>query len=120
MSGIIETRTALAAALSAVDGVTGYRYAPTVWKIGDSWAQFINAEPPEDGRYRNNFVQAYRVIVLLSPDPETSEVFVDAHIDALVDALAPILTVSGYSQTSINPEGTQTAFRALVITGETE
>jgi hypothetical protein len=120
MSGIVATRTALAGALSDVDGVRGYVYAPTVYKPGDAWAQWAGAEPPEGGRYRNNFVHSFRVIIILPVDAETSDSFVDGHLDALVDAIAPTLTVSSIGSASLPGDGTQAAFKALVITGETE
>lgn len=117
---IVQDRTDLRDALENVDGVTAYVYAPSIYKPGDTWAQWAGAEPPEDGRYRNNFVHAYRVLVILPPDAERADAFVDAHLDAIVDAIAPTLTVSGIAYASLPADGSQAAFKALVITGETE
>lgn len=117
---IVTTRTEMAGALSDVPGVRGYIYAPTIYKPGDAWAQWGGGEPPEDGRYRNNFINTYRVIVVLHPDAETADRFVDEHLDLIIDAIAPTLTVSGFAYVSLPAEGSQAAYKALVITGETE
>jgi hypothetical protein len=118
--GIVALKTDIAAAVSAVDGVTGYLYAPTVWKPGDAWAQWAGAEPGEQGRYATTFTHTYRVIVVLPADRETADGFADDKMAGLVAAVAPYLTVSEIIYTKLPGEGTQAAYNALAIIGETE
>lgn len=117
---IPTTRTALADALTTVDTVTGHRYPTTTKRPGDAWPLWVGATPPDDGRYAFTFVQAWRVEVVLPTDPEAADEWVAGHIDDLVDALAPHLSITGYGPARITPQGTTAAYNALVIEGETE
>jgi len=118
---IIETREAIAAAVSAVAGVTGYPYAPRAYKSGDAWSQWGGAEPPDgDGRYPANFVHMWRVVFVLPADEEAADVWTDAHLEPLVDALRPILSITDIGDARLPADGAIPAYRAMIITGETE
>lgn len=120
MSGIVATRTALKDALNTVTDITGYIYAPTVYRPGDAWAQFGGAAAPEDGRYRGTFTSTFRVIVVLPADAESADAFTDAHLDDLVDAVGPVLSVTTIDYAPLPANGSQAAYNALIIIGETE
>lgn len=117
---LTATRAALAAALTAVDGVTGYAYPTSTKRPGDAWPLWAGALPPEPGPYSHAFVQSWRVEVVLPPDPEAADEWTSAHVEDLVDALAAHLQITGYGPARVTPQGTAAAYNALVITGETE
>jgi hypothetical protein len=117
---ILATRDALRARLDLVDGVTGYRYAPLAFKPGDAWGQWRGGEPGDDGRYSTSFVDTWAVVIVLSPDPETADAWVDGHLAGLLEVLKPVLSVTGYQFTPIKSDGSQAAHNALIILGETE
>ena len=118
--GIVNLKQDVVNALNAVDDVTGYLYAPNVWKAGDAWAQWAGAEPGEQGRYQQNFTHTYRVIVVLPADREAADGFTDARLNAIVEALCPVMTISEIVYTKLPAEGAQTAYNSLVFIGETE
>lgn len=120
MSGIIATRTALANALAGVDDVAGYAWPPSTYKPGDAWGQYGGAAAAENGRYRTTFTTTYRVILILPADQEAADAFVDGHLDELVEAIAPILSVTQIDIAPLPASGSAAAYNALIIIGETE
>lgn len=78
------TREAIAAALSTVDGITGYAARPDQMSEGDGWPQWGGME------YHGGYVytQKWNVLVVTpSADDVTADHFVDEHADAIIDAL---------------------------------
>ena len=120
MSSILEIRGALAAALDGVPGVNGYAYAPRAYKPGDAWSQWGGCEPPEAGPYPANFVHLWRVLIILPSDERAADEWTDEHLSDLVDALRPILSVTDVGDARLPADGATPAYRALLITGETE
>lgn len=119
MSGIAATREAVAGALDTVADLRGYAWPPRAYKPGDAWAQWGGAGLAGDG-YATTFTSRYRVIVILPDDQKAADRFADDHLDAIVAALAPILSITGVDPVSLPADGSQAAYLALVITGETE
>jgi hypothetical protein len=117
---IVATRQALATALSSVDGITGYAYSPNAYKAGDAWGQWGGATPIEKGPYSTTLVTTFRVVLVLTADQEAADAFVSQRLDALVDALAPLLAIQGIEPFRLTPDGSNAAYNALVIIGETE
>ena len=76
-------RAAIAAALSTVDGVTGYAYRPTTPLQGDGWP-LLGALDRADG---TAFYASWRVWVLMPQDERAAADWLDSHHEGLVDAL---------------------------------
>jgi hypothetical protein len=108
------TRAAIKAALDTVTGVTGYLKRPSTPKPGDAWPLWRGAAR---GDVRL-FEHAWAVAVLLPQDELAANDWVDDHIDALVDALRPVLYVEGYDPANFGPEGSPAY--GLLITGTIE
>jgi hypothetical protein len=80
-----DTRAALAAALSTVDGITGHEKRPAAPKIGAAWPIFDSAvRGPGDA-----FEGTWRVIVLCGGDENTATDFLDDNLPELCAALDP-------------------------------
>jgi hypothetical protein len=82
-------RAKFAEALSTVDGVTGYPARPTVAKPGDGWP-LVGPMERADGLA---FMVTWRVRVLTPQDELAASVWLDGHLDDLVDALEPVAFV---------------------------
>ena len=80
----VEARTAIAAALSTVDGVTGYPKKPSTPRAGDGWALWGGAERWEGA---GPFVTTWRVLIALPPDEAAADAWIAGHLDDLIDAL---------------------------------
>lgn len=76
-------RAAIAAALSEVEGVTGYEYPPNPPKTGDAWPMWSGSDR-DQGRA---FLNTWRAVVVLPEEDRMASVWVDEHHDALVDAI---------------------------------
>ncbi len=110
-----DTRTALAAALSTVDGVTGHVRKPVAIKPGDGWPQWAGAERT-DGY---EFLQAWTVTVVTNQGgADAADAFLDAHGGDLADALQPLLYVVSMTPALLKTGGDD--LYALTITGRTE
>jgi hypothetical protein len=120
MRGIVATRELIRDAMSAVTGVTGYVYSPDAQRAGDAWGQWGGDEPVEGGRYATTFLRTYRVIVVLSADQRAADAWVDDHLEDIIDRLSLVLSISGYAYARVPADGSQAAYLALVITGESE
>lgn len=97
---LTDDRDAFAAALTAVDGVKGYSYRPAAPRAGDAWP-LVGALDRADGL---SFVVSWRVLVFLPQDERAASVWMDNHVDALVDALEPLAFVDRIEPVSIGPE----------------
>jgi len=103
-------RTALAAALSEVDGVQGYPYRPRTPRTGDAWPTLAVLE-----RDRGlSFMTTWRVLVLLSGDEQQASEWMDANTSDLVDALDPVAFVDSIEPVALVVSGNDTP--ALQIT----
>lgn len=117
---IAAVRAAVKVALDSVDGVTGYLYAPNIYKDGDGWCQWGGFLPPETGPYATSFTDTFRVIVIMPADQKTADLFLDAIIGPLIAALSPVMSITRGDYVKLPQSGSQAAYSALAIIGETE
>lgn len=97
---LVGDRAAIAAALSTVDGVTGYRSRPTVFTPGDAWPLL----GPLDRADGYSFTATWRVFLVLPNDEVKASEWLDAHVDALVEALLPVGYVDQIVPVSLTTE----------------
>lgn len=83
-------RQAIADALSTIDGVTGFKYRPTVANAGDAWPLIEVLDNP--GAY--NFQATWRVVVVLpAGEQDAMEWFDSMHeevSDVLIDQIGSV------------------------------
>ncbi|GAB3817464.1 hypothetical protein [Kribbella italica] len=95
------TRTAIAAALSAVDGVTGYVARPTVWGSGDAVVFLDRLEKVE-----GVITQAtWRIVLLLSGDEGVAIDQLDTLFDPIIEATRSEIFIDSASPELIPSEG---------------
>lgn len=109
-------RQALAAALSTVDGITGYPKRPTVITVGSAWVLWRGMEPDSDQRIA--WRHTWAVVVVVGDSEDAADAFVAERADEFADALHPELYVTSI-QPSILPVESGAMF-ALTLTGESE
>jgi hypothetical protein len=83
----VSIRDDLAAVLSTVDGVKGYPKAPAAWNTGDGWPLWSGANRWEDSGL---FVDTWRIMIVLPSEEGAADAWIDAHLQALVDAISPV------------------------------
>lgn len=81
---IVGDRAALAAALTAVDGVTGHEYRPRTMPPGTAWPllQRLQRDDAPD------FEASWKVVVILPGDEIQASKWFDAHHEDLSEGLA--------------------------------
>lgn len=79
-------RTAIAAALSTVEGVTGHAKRPGAPRTGDAWPLLGGLEHADGAA----FTVTWRVLVALPSDEVAASDWLDAHVYDLVDALVDL------------------------------
>lgn len=111
------TRAALAAAMSTVDGVTGYarRALVPAPAPGDGWVLWRGGVRSEGWAYQHTWA----VVIALPGDEVTADAWIEAHIDALMDALEPVMFVESFTP-AVTPIAGQNEALALMITGRSE
>jgi hypothetical protein len=72
------------AALDLVDDVRGYEYRPGTPKPGDAWPHLDQGQREE---LSGQFMIAWAVGIYLPQDERSANLWIDAHLDALVDTL---------------------------------
>ncbi|MEU5965951.1 hypothetical protein ABZ777_32500 [Micromonospora parva] len=97
---LVGDRTAIATALSTVDGVTGHPTRPTVLTPGDAWPLL----GPLDRADGYSFTATWRVFVVLPPDEIAASEWLDAHVDGLADALLPVGFVDQFVPVAVTTE----------------
>lgn len=117
MSSNEDKRNAIAAALSTVDGVTGYARRALVPspKAGDGWVRWGGAQRDAGAAFMEAWVV---VIALATTDEVTADAWIEAHIDALYDALEPHIYIDSFVP-AVDRIGGSDAL-ALMITGRSE
>lgn len=108
------TRTALAAALSTVSGVTGYPRRPTTIRSGDAWPQWAGSQ--HDGG--QGFVETWNVLIVLPPDEAGADTFADAKQALLIAALRSVMFVDSFAPATLATEAGDVY--ALLISGRSE
>lgn len=111
------TRQTLATAVTAVDGVAGHPYRPATVRVGDAWPQWAGAARADNSI---GFEMSYSMVVVAAAQGDfiEADVWIDAHLDALHDALAPVMWIEAFTPVEIPSEGG--AMLGLQITGKRE
>jgi hypothetical protein len=109
-------RQVLAAALSTVDGITGYPKRPTVITVGSAWVLWRGMEPDSDQRI--TWRHTWAVVVVVGDSEDAADAFVAERADELADALHFELYVTSIQPAVLPAEGGQ--MYALTLTGESE
>lgn len=112
-----DTRAALAAAMSTVDGVTGYarRALVPAPKPGDGWVLWQGMRRDAGAA----FVNAWAVVIALSGDEVQADAWIEAHVDDLYDALEPVMFIDSF-EPAVTPLTGNSEALALMITGRSE
>jgi hypothetical protein len=110
-------KEAIAAALSTIEGITGYSGRPDALNPGDMfvrWGGWVRA----DG---DAFLATWSATLVL---PQGSEQDADAEAyrvaDLIADALQPFMYVTEFAPTSIPTAGSARGMFALTVTGRSE
>lgn len=111
---IAGTRADIAAALDTVTGVRGYAYRPPAPRAGDAWP-LLGALERAEGLA---FYVTWRVLVLLPQDERGASDWLDAHHEALVDALEPIAFVDRVEPVTIAAAGGDQFALQIIMRGE--
>ncbi len=114
---IAATKAALAAAVSAVAGVTGYPSRPRTLRPGDAFVRWGGWERADGAAYLSTF---HVVLVLPQGSEDAADRFAYDRADQLESALRPIMFVDSFTPTELPAEGQQRGMFALTITGRTE
>lgn len=83
---LVGDRLAIATALSTADSVQGYEYRPATPRTGDAWP-LLGVLDRADGL---SFYATWRVLVFLPQDERAASVWMDEHVEGLVDVLEPV------------------------------
>jgi hypothetical protein len=97
VSTIGVTRAAIAAALSTVAGVSGYRYRPTAPRAGDAWTILPSMERQDDIVWR----PTWTILIVLPSEERAASDWIDDRFDAIVAALQA--AVAGYWPDTAEP-----------------
>jgi hypothetical protein len=79
----MSSRAAIAAALSTVADVRGHEYRPSTPRAGDAWPLLGSLDRSEG----LTFIRTWRVLVFLPQDERSASDWIDAHQEALVNAM---------------------------------
>lgn len=115
MSTNAQQRADIAGALDTIPGIAGHTHPPAAMNTGDAWPQWRGGEPRARG-VENTWV----VLIVAGPDGDdvTADAFADGHLDAILDALRPHLSVDRVDPALIPTEAGN--LNALAITGRSE
>jgi len=92
MSTIATARQRLADAAATAPGVTAYVRRPTTPKAGDAWPLWDGAERAAGSA----FMLMYRLRVFLPQGEVEASEWIDAHLDALYDAIEKAAYVESF------------------------
>jgi hypothetical protein len=109
-----QTRQDIATALSRVTGINGHPARPTVLNEGDAWPQWRGGTP-----HAYAIENTWAVLIVLpQADDVTADSFADAHGEALIEALRPVMFVDSLVPAEIPSEAGP--MYALLLTGRSE
>lgn len=117
---IEDDKSAIAAAVGAVAGVTGYASRPKVLKAGDAfirWRGWSRDNGPAGAAFQSTFAV---IIVVPQGTEDAADGWIYAHADLLEDALRPVMFVDSFEPGLLPVEGSAKGLYTLVITGRSE
>lgn len=94
-------RAEIAAALSTVTDVNGHDLRPSVLRVGVGWAQWSGSGLVK----AYNFQHVWKVYVVIPNGEAAANAWLDAHIEALTDALFAVGQVDEYDPVVIPTTG---------------
>jgi len=109
-----SARAEIATALSTVAGVQGYTKRPTPPAAGDAWPLWSGSERADGSA----FLPTWSVRILVPQDEVAATEWWDAHRDAVLDALRPVLYVQRVAPAAVAASGSDLLI--IEITGITE
>jgi hypothetical protein len=107
---LVGDRAAIKAALNTVAGVTGYAYRPATPRSGAAWP-LLGAMDRADAR---SFAITWNVYLMLPVSEIGASAWIDAHTDALVDALEEVGYVDRMEPVNIGGSEDQPIFGLLI------
>ncbi|GAA2817454.1 hypothetical protein [Kribbella solani] len=110
----VESRAAIAEALSTVEGVTGYPKRPTTWTPGDA----IVLVEQIDHTLGVAWQVTWRIVLLLSGDEGVAIEQLDELLPLITDALQPLVYVDTATPEAVQTEGGD--MTAVVILARSE
>lgn len=113
---LVGKRAAIAATLSTVPDVTGYKFRPSTPRTGDGWSQWRGSN--RDGS-TGQFRETWAVYVQLPADDVAAERWTDEHRDALWDAVEAEGWILSFEPVDIGRDG-RPWVPAIMITMESE
>jgi hypothetical protein len=96
-------RQEFADALSTVPDVRGHAYRPGAPRAGDAWPTWGGSTIGEDNV---QFTNGWQVVVYLPQDERAADDWVDAHDQALYDAIQPVAHIEGFAPANLSSTGT--------------
>jgi hypothetical protein len=115
---IAQTREALAAALSAVDGVTvrAHRKDVAVPREGDGWVLWRGSSRGDGYAH----LHRWAVVIVLPASETVADEWIESRLDDLDDAARAVLFVDSFQPATTPLGGQSNEALALVITGRSE
>jgi len=108
------TRSAIAAALSTLTGVTGTEYRPNLIGEGAAWPQVARFDRADGGAYQIT----WSVFIALGADERSASAFMDTLVPGLIDALDDEMFIDSMEPVTIQVSGGE--LFALQIAGRSE
>lgn len=108
----MSDREDIAAALSAVEGISvtpGFREST---KVGDGWITLGKMTPQDFG-----YIKEWRVTIVIPNERTAAEVWMDANLEVIADAVKRQLEVTQVTPAEIPLKETGTTVYAIVIQG---
>lgn len=110
-----DTRAEIAAAVSTLDGLTGFAERPANPKAGDAWPQWRGAE--RAGGFA--FLETWQVVIVMPSEEVKADEWADLYGYELAQILQPVLHVTGIQPATLPVSGQNDTY-ALMITGVRE
>jgi hypothetical protein len=109
---LVTDRAEIAAILSTVEGVTGHEYRPAPMMAGAGWPLLDTIERTPE------FEVTWRVVVLLPVGERRASEWMDAHVEALLDAFADFGYVERVQPANLATEGGDMDIMILTVRKE--
>jgi hypothetical protein len=93
-------RHAFAAALDAVDGISGYDDEAPMSNVGDAWARWAGYD---DQGASLLFTTTWKIFVITGGTPSDAMHFLDSHLDALLAAIEHLAYVTTVRPIQFDP-----------------
>ncbi len=96
---IVETRTEITEALATVDGLYATETQPGTMGAGSAWPTLTGIARDET---TNQFVGSWRIIIATGGDPISALLYMDEHLQDVVDAVQPVAYVESIAPVDLS------------------